>query len=170
MNVYKSFEVLKYPMISVVISSKGRGKALQRAINSVKKNDFRGEVEVIVAEYENKQDKYDVLEQKSLKGDYLVFFDERHVLGRDLLSKIADACDKGCLAGTCLVKPGKREVFRLLKLGLRNIFDGSKNVKYLVFCHKDYLKIRKFSNGLLKFGVAAKKQGKFKVVKSYLIV
>ena len=91
-------------------------------LRSIKRSDYRGGVETLLF---SKSDKKDL---KKSKGRILVFFDDGSLLGRDLLSLAADAVDHGFLAGTCYVKPRRKNIFLLLRYGLRNLFNPEKYI------------------------------------------
>ena len=155
----KLFPGLKYPLISLIVRADGRKSFSENTIRSVKRSDYRGDVETIL--FDDKKD------LKKIKGRILVFFDDGCLLGKDLLSGVADAADRGILAGTCYVKPKKKRFFLLLKYGLRNLFNSKRNVDKLFFCSKEFYDKEK---SLEMLALKPRSLKRFKVVKGFVSV
>ena len=128
---------------------------MKETLRSVKRSDYRGEVKTFIVKDWG----------KNYFGRILVFFEGGSVLGRDLLSNIADAVDHGIICGTCYVKPKKRSLVSFVKYGVRNLVNSEKNVDKLFFCSKKSYKIP-FEKVILD----AKKKKKFKIVKGFVSV
>jgi hypothetical protein len=173
-------------MLTVVVLWDGSVLTTEKTKKSIRLSDYRGEVQNILLYTGHDKKQVKTVEKlfdnviirkdeketrnkliKTVKGEVLIFVKSGSLLGSDLLSNIADSIDNGALAGTCLIKPKKKNIFILMGMGLNNLFKAEKNLQHLFFCSSKEYKSQK-SRYDIKQNSKSKKA--FKVVKSYVSV
>ena len=166
-------------MISLVLVLDEKETGLEYTLNSIKKQDYRGETEIILLSHgkihselkqvvkKESEDKTASEILRNTNGEIFLFLRLGTGVGTDMLSFVADATDKRALAGTSLIKPKKRTPLRLLKAAFTNMLKPERNLQYLFFCtRKEYLAEKEKTRIIAK----AKEERRFRIVKSFVSV